>query len=252
MRRSVTWRIVVALLSVLGAAACEGTGDGDDGRIVVFAAASLTEAFGELATGFRTTGGGVAVELNLAGSPSLRTQILNGAPADVFASADPSTMTELVGAGAADDPVDFAANRLQIAVPPGNPAGVRGLADFADPRLLLGLCAEEVPCGTLARNALASAAVTPSIDTDEPDVRSLLTKVQAGELDAGIVYRSDVLAAAGTVEGIDVPPEVNATATYPIAVLTEAANPDAADLFKAYVLSREGQAVLASHGFEAP
>ncbi len=250
MRRSITWRIV-ALLSVLGAAACEGTGDGDDGRIVVFAAASLTDAFGELATGFRTTGG-VAVELNLAGSPSLRTQILNGAPADVFASADPSTMTELVGAGAVDDPVEFAANRLQIAVPPGNPAEVRGLADFADPRLLLGLCAEEVPCGTLARSALASAAVTPSIDTDEPDVRSLLTKVQAGELDAGIVYRSDVLAAAGTVEGIDVPPEVNATATYPIAVLTEAANPDAADLFKAYVLSREGQAVLASHGFEAP
>lgn len=244
---------VGSVLTVVAAGCADPGGGGRNGELVtVFAAASLTDAFGELATGFRTTAGGVAVELNVAGSTSLRTQILDGAPADVYASADTSTMAELVGAGVAADPVPFAANRLQVAVPPGNPAGVRGLADFADPQLLLGLCAEEVPCGSLARQALARAGVAPSIDTFEADVRSLLTKVRAGELDAGVVYRSDVLAAGDTVEGIDIPPEVNVTATYPIAVLTEAANPEGGALFMAHVLSSEGQAVLAAHGFAAP
>jgi molybdate transport system substrate-binding protein len=243
---------VPALAAVLIAsvAGCSGAASEGGEPVRVLAAASLADAFEELAARFRTATGGVAVELNFAASSSLREQILAGAPADVFASANEANMSRLVEAGAAVDPVDFVANRLQIAVPPGNAAGVAGLASFAEPELLLGLCAEEVPCGQLARHALSRAGITPSIDTDEPDVRSLLTKVQEGELDAGIVYRSDVLAAGGAVVGIDIPPEANVTTTYPITVLAGAPNPAGGDAFMAFVLSEEGQAILADHGFE--
>lgn len=241
----------MGLLLLVGTAACsddEPTG----GTVAVFAAASLTDAFTALAGAFEAAGGGFTVELNVAGSSTLREQILNGAPADVFAAADQSTMAAVVEAGLAAEPADFARNRLQIAVPAGNPAGVAGLADFADGDLLLGLCAEEVPCGRFGREALAGAGVTPSVDTEEPDVRALLTKVQAGELDAGLVYRTDVLAGGDTVEGIDVPPDQNVTVTYPIAALTEAGEPEGAARFVAYVLSAEGQAILARHGFGPP
>jgi molybdate transport system substrate-binding protein len=143
-------------------------------------------------------------------------------------------------------------NRLQIAVPAGNDAGVTGLDDFADADLLIGLCAEEVPCGEFAREALANAGVTPSIDTNEPDVRSLLTKVEVGDLDAGIVYVTDVIAAGDAVEGVDIPADVNVIATYPIAALTDAGNAEVADAFVEFVLSDEGQEVLGSYGFDAP
>jgi molybdate transport system substrate-binding protein len=143
-------------------------------------------------------------------------------------------------------------NLLEIAVPAGNEAGVTGLDDFANPDLLIGLCAEEVPCGEFGREALANAGVTPSIDTNEPDVRSLLTKVEAGDLDAGIVYVTDVMAAGDTVEGVEIPVDDNVIATYPIAALTDAANPDAADAFVEFVLSDEGQEILQSYGFDLP
>ena len=137
-------------------------------------------------------------------------------------------------------------------MPAGNEAGVTGLDDFANPDLLIGLCAEEVPCGEFGREALANAGVTPSIDTNEPDVRSLLTKVEAGDLDAGIVYVTDVLAAGDAVEGIDIPADENVIATYPIAALTDAANAEVADAFVEFVLSDEGQEILDSYGFDAP
>lgn len=242
---------ILALATVLAPmAGCSGAAREGAEPVRVLAAASLADAFEELAARFPTVPGGVAVELHFAASSSLREQILAGAPADVFASANQANMSQLVEAGAAVDPVDFVANRLQIAVPPGNAAGVAGLTSFADPELLLGLCAEEVPCGQLARQALSGAGITPSIDTDEPDVASLLTKVREGELDAGIVYRSDVLAAAGAVVGIDIPPEANVTTTYPITVLAGAPNRAGGDAFTAFVLSEEGRAVLADHGFE--
>lgn len=244
--------LVLVVVMVAGAAGCGGSGDGETEPVTVFAAASLTEAFTEVASAFETTPGGAAVELNFGASSALREQILAGAPADVFASSNPSNMTQLVEAGAVADPVDFVANQLQIAVPPGNPAGVTGLGDFTDPELLFGLCAEDVPCGQFGRTALANADVTPSIDTNEPDVRSLLTKVQAGELDAGIVYRSDVIAAGMSVEGVDIPLELNVVATYPIAVLADAANPEGGDAFVGFVLSEQGQAILTSYGFEVP
>jgi molybdate transport system substrate-binding protein len=220
-----------------------------EGTITVFAAASLTDAFAAVGEAFDAANPGVTVEFNFAGSSALREQILAGAPADVFASANTSNMDQVVDAGSAADPAPFVENELQIAVPAGNGAGVTGLDDFAHPDLLIGLCAEEVPCGEFGREALATAGVTPSIDTNEPDVRSLLTKIEAGELDAGIVYRTDVLAAGDTVEGIDIPADQNVIATYPIAALTTSGNLEAADAFVAFVLSDEGQAILASYGF---
>jgi molybdate transport system substrate-binding protein len=146
----------------------------------------------------------------------------------------------------------FVTNSLQIAVPAGNPAGVVSLDDFANEELLIGLCAEDVPCGEFGREALASAGVTPTIDTNEPDVRALLTKVQVGELDAGITYVTDVMSTDGAVEGVDIPEESNVVAEYPIAVLAGAPNPDAAAAFVEFVLSEEGQAILTAYGFASP
>jgi molybdate transport system substrate-binding protein len=266
MKLSMVRLLAVVSVPALVFAAC-GDNDDDDARsttteaaadesalegdITVFAAASLTDAFTELGTTFESENPDVSVEFNFGASSALREQILAGAPADVFASANTSNMDQVVEAGAATDPEDFVTNQLQIAVPAGNEAGVAGLDDFANPDLLIGLCAEGVPCGEFGREALASAGVTPSVDTNEPDVRSLLTKVEAGDLDAGIVYVTDVLAAGDAVEGIDIPADENVIATYPIAALGDAANAEVADAFVAFVLSGEGQANLDSYGFDA-
>jgi molybdate transport system substrate-binding protein len=228
--------------------ACAGDDSADS--VTVFAAASLTDAFEEAAEAFEAANPGVTVELNFAASSALREQILEGAPADVFASANTSNMDEVVEGGEAEDPAPFVENQLEIAVPAGNEAGVTGLADFGVADLLIGLCAEEVPCGEFGREALANAGVAASVDTNEPDVRSLLTKIEAGELDAGIVYRTDVLAAGDAVQGIEIPAGDNVVATYPIAALTGSANPDAADAFVAFILSAEGQEILTSYGFD--
>ena len=182
----------------------------------------------------------------------MREQILEGAPADVFASANTSNMDQVVEADEAGDPEIFVTNLLQIAVPEGNPGSVTGLEDFANEELFIGLCEEEVPCGDFARQALENAGVTPSIDTNEPDVRALLTKVEAGELDAGIVYVTDVQSTEGAVEGVDIPDEDNVVAEYPIVALTNAPNPDAAAAFVAFVLSDECQEILSGYGFGAP
>ncbi|MFV0524909.1 MAG: molybdate ABC transporter substrate-binding protein [Acidimicrobiales bacterium] len=224
-----------------------------EGPVLVFAAASLTDAFAEVETAFEAAHPDVDVQLNLAGSSSLREQILEGAPADVFASANTNNMDQVRDAGeTASEPEPFAENLLQIAVPAGNPGGVDGLDDFANADLLIGLCAEGVPCGDFARESLGLAGVVPEIDTNEPDVRALLTKIGADELDAGIVYVTDVRAAGDTVEGIEIPEEDNVVATYPIAQLTGAPNPEAAAEFVAFVRSDDGQAILASYGFAAP
>jgi molybdate transport system substrate-binding protein len=141
---------------------------------------------------------------------------------------------------------------MAIVVPTGNPGAVSGLADFANPDLLIGLCSDRVPCGDLAREVLGKAGVVPALDTSEPDVRALLGKVAAGELDAGIVYATDVAAAGAEVESIAIPEEMNVEAAYPIAVLTEAPNPSGAGAFLAYVLSTPGQDILKRYGFLAP
>jgi len=219
----------------------------------VSAAASLTDAFAEVEAAFETANPGMDVILNLGSSSSLREQILEGAPADVFASASTSNMDRVAEGGeVGGEPEIFARNMLQIAVPVGNPAGISGLEDFAKEELLIGLCAEEAPCGEFGRAALDNAGVTPAIDTNEPDVRALLTKVEVGELDAGITYVTDVLSTAGGVEGLDIPENFNLVAHYPIATLVNAPSPDAAAAFVAFVLSGEGQAILTSYGFFSP
>lgn len=259
------WRAGVTAL-VLIAAACGGRDASQDGteagrasvanvrgQLLVSAAASLTDAFAAVDSAFEATHPRVHVALNLGGSSSLRTQILGGAPVDVFASANASNMERVVRAGqVSGEPHVFARNRLQIAVPAGNPAGVHGLHDFADAKLRIGLCAPQVPCGDFARKVLERAGVVPALDTDEPDVRALLTKIELGELDAGITYVTDVVSSHGSVQGIDIPDDVNVTAEYPIAVLAGAPNPVAAEAFVAFVLSGGGRAILEKYGFESP
>jgi molybdate transport system substrate-binding protein len=234
--------------------AAESVAPSLEGELLVFAAASLTDALAEVESAFEDANPGVDVELNLAGSSALREQILEGAPADVFMSANASNMDQVIEADEATESAIFVTNLLQIAVPAGNTGGVTGLDDFADDALLIGLCAEEVPCGDFGRQALENAGVTPAIDTNEPDVRALLTKIAEDELDAGIVYVTDVLAQdfADDVEGIDIPPDDNVLAEYPISALSNAPNPDAAAAFVAFVLSSEGQAILNEYGFGSP
>jgi molybdate transport system substrate-binding protein len=242
---------------MLAAVACAGDSQqragSDRDRLLVSAAASLTEAFVEIRSSFEAVHPQFEVELNFAGSSTLREQVLEGAPVDVFASADWANMDQLAADGQlSGEPTVFARNRLQIGVPAGNPARIGGLQAFANPRLLIGLCAEPVPCGEFARQALARAGITPEVDSDEPDVRALMTKLEAGELDAGIVYATDLLSSGGKVDGLEIPSEFNVVAEYPIAVLTHAPNPSAAADFVAFVLSEQGQDILASFGFTAP
>lgn len=223
------------------------------GEVVVSAAASLTDAIGDVEVGFEAANPDADVILNLGGSSALREQILAGAPVDVFASANLSNMDQVVVQDLTSSaPQVFTTNLLQIAVPHGNPAGVTGLEDLSDDNLLVGLCAEGVPCGDFARQVLDNAGVTAVIATNEPDVRALLTKVAADELDAGITYVTDVASTNGEVEGVDIPADVNVVAEYPVATLLEAPNPGGAEAFVAWVMSDAGQSILANHGFTSP
>jgi molybdate transport system substrate-binding protein len=242
--------IPIPLLALISLSCVTSTSDREP--LLVFAAASLTNAFVEIAATFEAGRPEFDVELNLAGSSSLREQILEGAPADVFVSANTANMDHVIETGEAAMSAVLATNSLQIAVPAGNPAGVTGLSDLARDELLIGLCAEGVPCGDFGRQALANANVAAAVDTNEADVRALLVKIEAGELDAGIVYVTDVLAAADRVEGVDIPADVNVVATYPIAVLANAPNPDGADAFVTLALSDEARAILTRYGFKVP
>lgn len=222
------------------------------GDLIVLAAASLTESFTELGEMFEAANPGVTVIFNFGASSTLAQQIASGAPVDVFAAASPSTMSVVtddgLGAGAA---TIFARNRLQIAVPAGNPAGVRGLADFADKDLTIALCAPEVPCGSATVRAFELAGVTPAPDTLEQDVKATLTKVELGEVDAGLVYRTDVIAAGDLVEGIDFSESAEVINDYLIIGLAAATNAGGAHAFVDFALSAAGQRVLSAAGFEA-
>ncbi len=248
-----TWGGMGLSLLLIGCAADPAVETGEvSGEVVVFAAASLTDAFDEIAEAFEDATS-VAVVFSFAGSQTLASQINEGAPADVFASANARQM-DVVGdaGGLAGAPRSFTSNLLEIAVEPGNPLGIAGLADLSDPALLLVLPAEEVPAGQYAREALEAAGVTVSPVSLEQDVRAALSKVELGEADATIVYASDVVAADGRVTGVEVPPDQNVPASYPIAVLAEASNPTGAEAFVSFVLGEVGQGILADHGFTSP
>lgn len=243
------------LLVACGGAADPPTVAADDlsGTVTVFAAASLTDVFTALGERFEAAHPGVTVEFNFAGSSTLAEQINQGAPADVFASASPTQTQAVVdGGGAAGEPEVFVTNTLQIVVPAGNPAGIVGLADFTNPDLAIALCAEEVPCGAAAVTVFEVAGLTPMPDTLEQDVRAVLTKVELGEVDAALVYRTDVLAGGDEVEGIDFAESAEAVNDYPIVLLTASPHPDAGAEFIAYVQSEEGLAALTDAGFQLP
>ncbi len=247
MRGATSFLVVAGLLV---AAACGGGSESD--RLVVSAAASLTDAFMAIAAGFEQQHPAVDVVLNFGGSAALREQILEGASIDVFASAGTPVMDQLVAAGVtASPPVVFARNAMTIAVPLGNPADVTGLEDLADPERFVGLCAAGVPCGDFARQILSAAGVVASVDTEEGDVRALVAKIAAGELDAGIVYRSDIVAQPEVAE-VPIPDVGNVAVDYPIAVLAGAAQPEAAAAFVTFVTSAAGAAILDDYGFTPP
>jgi molybdate transport system substrate-binding protein len=249
--------LALAVIAVAcGSAGADGDGDGEgavSGELIVFAAASLTDAFDELSEAFEDANPDVEVVFNHAGSQTLASQINEGAPADVFASADTTQMDAVADTGnLAGEPDIFTANLLEIAVEPGNPLGVGGLADLADPELVLVLPAEEVPAGRYAREALDAAGVEVTPASLEQDVRTALSKVELGEADASIVYASDIVAADGRAEGVAIPAEQNVAASYPIAMLANAPNPVAAEAFIAFVLSDAGQEILVAYGFATP
>jgi molybdate transport system substrate-binding protein len=222
------------------------------GTITVFAAASLQGTFTTLARQFEAAHPGVTVKLNFGASSALALQINQGAPADVFASASAKNMTQVTSAGGASLSTNFVKNVMEIAVPPSNPAHVTALADLAKPGVKVALCQAQVPCGATAAKVFTNATLTVKAVTLEADVKSTLAKVELNEVDAGVVYVTDVKAAGSKVKGIEIPADVNASTAYPITVLTKAPNSAAAQVFTAYVLSPEGQSVLAAAGFEKP
>jgi len=229
----------------------------------IFAAASLTDAFTEIGKNFEAANPGVTLTFNFAGSQALRTQIEEGAPADVFASASGSEMdTTVAGKFVADGtPRVFLNNKLVLILPADNPAGVTKLEDLAKPGLKLVLAAEEVPVGNYARQSLDlmndsfgtdfKDKVLANVVSNEDNVKQVVSKVQLGEADAGIVYTSDAVAAP-ELKTVEIPSELNVIAKYPIAPLVKSANADLATSFVDYVLSADGQAVLAKWGFAPP
>jgi len=219
------------------------------GNLTVFAASSLTETFTRIGKDFQAANPGVKVNFNFAGSAALANQIDQGAPADVFASASPANMKTVDGDGA---PTTFVKNQLVIAVPTGNPKGVKGLADLAGPGVKVALCAVQVPCGAAAAKALSAAGVKVTPVTEEQDVKAALAKLKLGEVDAALVYRTDARAASSDVDGVEFPESASAVNEYPIVVLRNAANKAAARAFVAYVRSDRGRSVLVQAGFQAP
>jgi molybdate transport system substrate-binding protein len=222
------------------------------GDLTVLAAASLTEAFTAAQTTLRTRQPGLALRYSFGGSGALAEQIRAGAPADVIATADLPTMDALVAAGLVDEPQIFARNHLGILVEPGNPQGIRGLADLARGDLIVVLCDENVPAGRYADQVLAAAGVTVKPKSLEPDVKAAVNKVTRGEADATIVYVTDVAAAGATGELVAIPATDNLVASYPIAVVKTTGNRDAAEAFVRAMVSGSGQDALRAHGFLTP
>ena len=216
-----------------------GAGDGEAVRVA--AAASLAPALEELASAF-VAATGIEVEASFAGTPTLVAQIEAGSPVDVFLSADRDNMARVADLGAAA-PTRFAGNALSLAVAEGNPLGLAGLADLADDRLVIAIGAEGVPIGRYTRQALSSAGVTVSTATFEPSVAALVAKVELGEVDAAVVYATDVIEAADRIDGVAVETQV------PIDYLAVALSPGAAEQFVSFLTGPDGQAILATHGF---
>ncbi len=259
----------IRALAAIGAAAtlllagCGGSSTGSSAAptsagsaaktLTVLAAASLTESFTALGKQFETDHPGVTVKLNFAGSSDLAQQIVQGAPADVFAAASDATMKTVTAASlTASPPTTFAKNVLQIATPPGNPKGIATFADLAKPDLKVIVCAPQVPCGAAEQKIEKASKVTLKPVSQESDVKSVLAKVESGDADAGLVYVTDVNSAGTKVQGVNFPESAQASTNYPIAVLKSAPEADLAGQFVAVVTGDLGQKTLEQAGFAKP
>jgi molybdate transport system substrate-binding protein len=251
-----------ATLALLLAVACGGAAsqsssspspDQVTGNLTVLAAASLTDAFNTIGGQFKAKHSGVDVKFSYAGSPTLVTQIQQGAPADVFALADQPNMQKVVDGGLdSGAPKVFARNKLQIVVPAGNPRQIQTVADLAKPGIKFDACAPGVPCGTYSTAVFNKAGVKVTPVSQEDNVKAVVTKVSLGEADAGIVYTTDVKSAGSKVQGVTIPDDQNVTATYPIVQLEAAPNAKAAAAFIGFVTGSDGQKTLATYDFLSP
>ena len=245
--------VATSALLITGLAACGGDdSDAGDGgtTLTVYAAASLTKTFEQIGEEFEAEHDGVTVEFSFGGSSDLVAQIQQGAPADVFASADTANMDKVTAEDLqAADPQNFATNTLEIAVPPDNPAGIASFADLAQDGINVVVCAPEVPCGAATVKVEDATGVDIQPVSEEQSVTDVLAKVTSGEADAGLVYVTDVLAAGDDVQGITFPESSEAVNTYPIAPLADAADGDLAQEFVDLVLSDTGQSILEAAGF---
>ncbi|MGY1840338.1 MULTISPECIES: molybdate ABC transporter substrate-binding protein [unclassified Modestobacter] len=252
-------RALAAATSALVLTGCGAPAEDED-TLTVFAAASLTDVFTELGAQLEDQRPGLTVQFTFAGSSTLATQLTQGAPADVFAPADAEQLARVADAGLAGDPEVYAANRLMLAVPVSNPAGIAppaaagipSLADLLPSDVTLAVCAAEVPCGAAAAEVLEVAGRSDAPDTYDDDVRAVLTKVELGEVDAGLVYRSDVVAAGDRVLAFAFGEAEQVANRYPLATLADAPHPVAAQAFVDLVLSDAGQQALADAGFSVP
>ncbi|TWV56150.1 molybdate ABC transporter substrate-binding protein [Streptomyces misionensis] len=272
MTRSVrrTRRVLLAgtgAAALLALAACSSSSDSSaaasdtsgkaspklSGTVTVFAAASLQESFTALGKEFEQQHPGTKVRFSFGGSDTLAASITGGAPADVFAAASPKTMATVTDAeDAAGAPATFVRNQLEIATLPGNPDKIASLKDLTRPGLKVVLCDRTVPCGAAAQKALAAGHLELTPVSYEQDVKSALNKVELKEADAAVVYKTDVHTAGDKVEGVEFPESAKAVNDYPIALLKNAGNPEAAKAFIALVRSAEGQKVLGRAGFLTP
>ena len=263
-RHAALLTVVCAAVAALVLAACSSSSSGSSsgsssasgkpsGTLVVFAATSLTDAFNKIGAGFEKANPGVTVKFNYNGSSSLATSITQGAPADVFASAAPANMKTVTDAGdAAGTPQIFTRNTGEIMVEKGNPQHIESVKDLADDKIKVAVCAPEVPCGALAQEIFNNAGVTVKPVSQETNVGGVVTKVTLGEVDAGIVYVTDVKANESKATGVPIPADQNDVTEYPIVQVKGAPNSGAAKAFISYVLGPDGQQVLASFGFMPP
>ena len=256
MRR---FAVIAAVLAAAAAAGCSSSTTSPNagsspatGTITVFAAASLTESFTQLGKQFEAAHPGDTVKFSFGPSSGLATQITSGAPADVFASAAPGNMDDVVSAGDASSPQNFAKNTMEVAVPPNNPAKVTSVNDLAKHSVKVALCQPQVPCGVVAAEVFKNVGITVKPVTLQPDVKSVLTQVDTGNVDAGMVYVTDVMAAGSKVKGVTIAANDNASTLYPIATVSSSKEKSIANAFVAYVLSPAGQSVLTAAGFEKP
>jgi molybdate transport system substrate-binding protein len=263
MRRFAVIAAGLAAVAVAGCSSSSGSGSSSSsassspsaastGTITVFAAASLMGTFTQLGKQFDAAHPGDTVKFSFGPSSGLATQITSGAPADVFASAAPANMDSVVKAGDASNPQDFAKNTMEVATPPKNPGKVSSVNDLAEKSVKVALCQPQVPCGVVAAEVFKNAGIKVKPVTLQPDVKSVLTQVELGSVDAGMVYVTDVKAAGDKVKGVTISDSDNASTLYPIATINDSKHKSIAQSFMSYVLSPAGQQVLSAAGFQQP